>query len=398
MTGPRAITGPRDAGGAGGGRLQLAAICAPGLESFTAAELRALGVNASPSEPGVVPFTGGLDLLYRANLHLRTASRVIARLGEFHARALGELERRARLLPWGERLDPARPIRLRVTCRKSRLYHSGAVAERVASAIEARTTTTLAGVTMATHDEEEAEEAQLIIVRLLHDQCTISLDSSGALLHRRGYRLATAKAPLRETLAAALLLASGWGREAPLLDPFCGSGTIAIEAALLAREIAPGLHRRFAFMHWPGFDEACWARALEEAHERIRPTAPAPIQASDRDPGAVDAARMNAERAGVAQDIELARLPLSAIAPPSRPGWVVTNPPYGVRVGEQERLHALYGHLGTVLRRRCPGWMLTLLSADRRLDAAVGIELHPVLRTRNGGIAVRALAGRVPYP
>ena len=150
-------------------------------------------------------------------------------------------------------------------------------------------------------------------MRLFRDECTVSADASGELLHRRGYRLATAKAPLRETLAAAMLVGTGWDGSAPLIDPMCGSGTIPIEAALLARRMPPGMTRRFAFMRWPGHDRAAWERLVEQARERALPRAPAPILGSDRDAGAVAASVANAERAGVAGDVEWRRAAISAI-------------------------------------------------------------------------------------
>ena len=183
-------------------------------------------------------FNGGLDELYRANLHLRTASRVLVRLGDFYAAAFSELRKKAGRLEWERYLRPGQPVALHVTCHKSKLYHSDAVAERVAGAIGdrlGRPTTMLKPA-----ESEDDSPPQLVIVRLVNDHCTISIDSSGELLHRRGYRLATAKAPLRETLAAGMLLASGWDVRSPLIDPFCGSGTIAIEAALMRAGLPPG--------------------------------------------------------------------------------------------------------------------------------------------------------------
>lgn len=376
------------------GKFECFAVCAVGLEALVAAELRALKIEPDPVdvEPGGVAFSAVPEELYLANLHLRTASRVLVRLGGFHVRALGELERRAKEQPWERFIAPGRGVRLRVTCRKSRLYHSGAVAERVANAIAARTAVS-AAIRAGDEEEEESDDAQLVVVRMLHDRCTMSIDSSGALLHRRGYRLATARAPLRETLAAALLLAGEWNPHAPLLDPMCGAGTIAIEGALLARRVAPGLGRDFAFMEWPGFDSELWARLLDDARAKILPRAPALIQASDRDAGAIAATTANAERAGVVGDIEVARRAISAIEPPVGPGWLVTNPPYGARVGEHDQLRNLYSQLGKVARVKCPGWTITLLSADARLESRLGIPLKTVLKTRNGGIAVRAATG-----
>ncbi|HET7551592.1 MAG TPA: THUMP domain-containing protein [Gemmatimonadaceae bacterium] len=403
------VSGDRPLGGDSARSYRCFAVCALGLETLVATELRSLDIAARVlgEEPGGVAFNATAAELYRANLHLRTASRVLVRVGQFHVRALGELERRAKELPWQRFIGPGRAVRLRVTCRKSRLYHSGAVAERIANAMTSRsggiTDQSTIGNAVGSRveragdppddDDVDDNENQLVVVRVFHDRCTISIDSSGALLHRRGYRLATAKAPLRETLAAALLLAGEWAPGAPLLDPMCGSGTIAIEGALLARRIAPGLRRSFAFVEWPEFDRELWERMIDEARSLVLPHAPAVIQGSDRDAGAIEAAIANAERAGVAGDIELTRRSLSAIEPPPEPGWVATNPPYGARVGERDRLRNLYSQFGKVLSAKCAGWTVALLSADSRLDSRLGIPLETILKTRNGGIAVRVVRG-----
>jgi putative N6-adenine-specific DNA methylase len=371
-------------------------VAAPGLAPIVAGELRALGVEAR-AESGGAAFRGGAREVALANLWLRAASRVVARVAGFRARAFWELERLTRSQPWERWIAPGAGARLRVTCRRSRLYHSDAVAERVAAAIDAR----LGGageMRVAGGEEEETEpgDAPLVIVRLLDDVCTLSVDTSGALLHRRGYRQATARAPMRETLAAALLLSGGWRPDAPLADPLCGSGTIPIEGALVARRIAPGIARAFAFERWPEHDAAAWEAMRAEARERALPAAPAPILASDRDAGAIEAAAANAARAGVADDLTLRVAPLSALAPPEGPGWLVSNPPYGGRIGAEDRLRDLYAQLGNVARRACPGWEVVLVSSSDRLLGHVGLPLAPVLRTTNGGIPVRIVRGTVP--
>jgi putative N6-adenine-specific DNA methylase len=371
-------------------RLDLFAIAAPGLEPIVERELRALGIDGVRIEAGGVAFTGGREAMYRANLHLRTASRVLARVAEFGARGFPDLVRQVKRQPWERYLDPERALHLRVTCRKSRLYHSDAVAERVVEGIEKRLA--VEGIEGSKgNEDDDIPGGQLVIVRMAHDRCLLSVDTSGELLHRRGYREATAKAPIRETLAAALLLAAEWRVETPLLDPFCGAGTIAIEGAMLARRIAPGLHRRFAFMEWPGFDAPLWRRIHDDAVAEILPRAPAPILGSDRNAGAIEAAHANATRAGVADDVSFEKRALSAVQPPSERGWVCTNPPYGVRVRERGELRNLYAQLGKVLRAKCPGWTVAMFSADARLERATGLKLRPVLRTVNGGIPVRVV-------
>jgi putative N6-adenine-specific DNA methylase len=242
---------------------------------------------------------------------------------------------------------------------------------------------------------ESDDPSQLILVRMLHDRCTISVDSSGPLLHLRGYRQALAKAPLRETLAAAALLATAWRGDTPLIDPMCGSGTIPIEGALIARRIAPGLGRHFAFESWPDFDSRLWDDVVAAAKARVIAHAPAPIMGSDRDAGAIHAAVSNADRAGVLGDVEFSERPISAIQPSATPGFIVSNPPYGVRVGERDRLRNLYAQLGNVLRVKCRGWRFALLSADPQLERQLRFRLEPILRTSNGGIDVRVVAGEV---
>jgi putative N6-adenine-specific DNA methylase len=243
-------------------------------------------------------------------------------------------------------------------------------------------------------ENEDGDPPQLIVVRLLHDLCTISVDSSGALLHRRGYRLETAKAPLRETLAAGMLLAAGWDTRSPLLDPFCGSGTIAIEAARMASGLPPGMKRRFAFMDWPGYKPQTWEALLGEIKPRASNELP-PIQASDRDAGAIEMAGANAERTGVADRIEFTRRAVSAIQPPAGPGWVVTNPPYGLRVSEGKDLRNLYAQFGNMLRRSCLGWQAAILCSDKRLLAQTGLKLDTSFETVNGGVKVWLGRGKV---
>ncbi len=363
-----------------------------------AAELAALG-EALQLEEGGVSWLGDATSVLRANLWLRTASRVVVRMAEFKARTFYELERHARRIPWERFVAAGTAVHFRVTCRKSRLYHSDAVAERLAAAIEHRLGAASAFTARETPEDDDtgaAEREQLFVVRMVHDVCMVSADSSGALLHLRGYRQAVAKAPVRETLAAALLLAADWKGTVPLIDPLCGSGTIPIEAALIARNIAPGLRRQFACTGWPGFPRDVVARVLAEAEARIRPGATVPILGSDRDGGAIDAARANAERAGVAGHVTFSLRAISAIEPPAGCGLVAANPPYGVRVGERHEIRNLYAQLGHVLRRRCAGWRLALFSPDPQLTAQIGFAMRSVATTTNGGIPVRMEVGEVP--
>lgn len=375
------------------------AVAAPGCAPLIAAECVALGLT--PRE--VTPAGVALDLtpaeLFTLNCWTRLASRVLVRLAEFEARDFATLEKQAARVPWGRVLASGVTVRLRVTCKKSRLYHSDAVAERVARGI----TGAIAGAQVgarARDDEDDdgtddATASQLIVVRFDRDRCTISADSSGALLHRRGWRQAVAKAPLRETLAAMMLAALPWDGDVPLVDPFCGSGTIGIEAALRARRMAPGLGRRFAMERWPGADGVAYEAVRDAARAVALPSVGVPIVLRDRDAGAIAAALANADRAGVLADLVIEQGPLSetdltALGPR---GVLLTNPPYGLRVSDGADLRGLYARLGDVLRAGGRGWRLGLLvPPDRTLTGQIGVRLTPLVRTANGGLPVELLA------
>src|SRR2546421_1247454 len=296
--------------------MDLFAVAAPGLDSVLESELGSLGLRAR-WVPGGAELQGSVRDLERLNLWLRTASRVLVRLGQVKATSFAELVRKAGALPFETVLRAGQSVSLRVTCHKSRLYHSGAVAERLHGALEER----LGGsVPEAAADEEGDAPPQLLLARFDHDVCTVSADSSGALLHRRGYRLSQSRAPLRETLAAAVLLAAGYTGAQPLIDPLCGSGTIAIEAALLARRRAPGLTRRFAFQRWPRHDAGKYEALQARARESELARAPAAIVASDADAAAIDAARENAARAGVEADTRVEERPMREVRLEGGPG------------------------------------------------------------------------------
>lgn len=375
--------------------LEAFAITAPGLSRIAARELAGMGVAVHTVDAAGVTFKGGLRELYAVNLRARTVSRVIARLARFEARTFAELERHSAKIPWSKFIAPGRMFEVRVTSRKSRLYHSGAVAERIERAVREGTGAGLSESGVS--EEHEGERAQLIIVRLDRDECTVNMDSSGALLHMRGYRRATAKAPMRETIAAAMLLACEWHGDEPLFDPFCGSGTIPIEGAMLARRIPPGLNRVFAFQQWPWVEAGLWSRMRRDAEAEILDAPPAGIIGSDRDEGAVRAAIENAARAGVAGQVEFVVSSVSEASVDARPGWVITNPPYGVRVGTSRELRNLYARLGAVMRERFGGWRLAFLSADHALEAQLRMELDVLFRTTNGGIPVRCVTSK-PAP
>jgi putative N6-adenine-specific DNA methylase len=369
------------------------AIAAPGLEPLLEDELKELGIKGT-AVPGGVEWNGSESSIAIANLWSRLASRVVVRIGEFSARTFFELERHAKKVEWQKYLGPTTAVHFRVTARKSKLYHTGAIAQRLHEAIarQAKREVTLAG-----GDDEDADvNAQIFVVRVERDQFTVSADTSGALLHRRGYRQAVAKAPLRETLGAAMLRGAGWNAKSPLIDPMCGSGTIAIEAAMIARKIPPGLERKFAFLDWPGADLARWNALVSHARGQILGRSPAAIAASDRDAGAIEAAKSNAERAGVMNDIQFAVQAVSAASPiGSGSGLVITNPPYGERIGDSKAIRNLYAQLGNTLRAKFHGWDLAMLSANKALDAQTQLEFEEKFTTSNGGIPVRLVVGLI---
>jgi putative N6-adenine-specific DNA methylase len=392
------------------------AATAPGLETIALGELKRLGIKGR-AEPGGASFRGDAETMYAANLWLRTPGRIVVRLARFHASTFHELERRAKRVPWAGFLPVNGTVHVRATCRKSRLYHSDAVAERVLAAIALAAPGTLrleaqsGAVDDVDQEDANARDAdaaisgavngalipqQLVIVRIVEDECEISADTSGELLHRRGYRQEIGKAPLRETLAAAMVLASGWKSTEPLIDPLCGSGTIPIEAALFARGIAPGLRRRFAFMEWPTFEKERWDKILGQAHDAAAgKRLELDILGADRDSGAIEAAERNAKRAGVGGDIRFEVQPLSTSLQELKgvqgPGWILANPPYGVRLGESGTLGNLYAKLGSSVKSAAE-WRLGILTSDVALARQTGLPLRARFSTHNGGISVAFLA------
>jgi putative N6-adenine-specific DNA methylase len=365
-------------------------VCAPGLEPLVHDELVALGLKPGTTAHGGVSVKLSTRQLYLVNAWLRTASRVLVRIGRFKAATFAQLEARLDDLPWNDFIGPDVTVTANVSSRGSALYHSDAIAERVVRS---------AGRGSAREGRPGTPE-QLIVLRMSDDNATVSVDTSGDRLHRRGWRLTTAKAPLRETLAAASVIASGWDQRQPFLDPFCGSGTIAIEAALLALGAAPGAGRPFGFELWPTFEPGTWA----SVGAGLIPDAPADLPriiATDRDAGAIAATLENAERAGVEDMIETHVMSFSdamahAASTTSGPGWIVTNPPYGERVGAGSDRRDLFAKFGASLRPGGPlaNWGAAFLTPDQRTASHIGIPLHRRFSTTNGGIDITLVATR----
>jgi len=362
---------------AGPGDLEIFLATAPGLEPVLAEETRLKGFKRPTTVPGGVVTRGTWADAWRANLWLRGATRVLVRVAAFHVTHLAHLDTLARRVPWATLLRPGTPFRIEASCAKSRLYHSGAVAERIAAAIAAT-----AG---APHDPAAAVT---VMARLDHDRCTLSLDTSGEPLHKRGFKQEVNAAPLRETLAALFLRACGFDGTEPVLDPMCGSGTFVIEAAEIAARLNPGRARNFAFEHLATFDAEAWARMRAP---KPRPSPALRFHGSDRDAGAVAMSRANAERAGVAEWTAFRVAPVSEARPPDGPpGLVMVNPPYGTRLGEAASLAPLYQALGRTLATQFRGWRVGLVAAEARLARATGLPfLEPGPPVPHGGLRVR---------
>lgn len=361
--------------------LEIFLVTAPGLETALCREVSQKGFREAESSVGGVSFKGGWPDVWRANLELRGASKVLVRLGAFRALHLAQLDKRARKFPWADVLHPDRPVRVDVTTKKSRIYHKKAAAERIERAI-----------TEELGAEISAEADICIKVRILDDMCTISVDTSGEALHKRGHKEAVSKAPMRENLAALLLQECGFDGHEPLVDPMCGSGTFPIEAAEIAAGLMPGRSRKFAFEQLATFDEVAWAK-MKKRTSKSTPTMR--FYGFDHDSGAVRMSSANAERAGVQGLTEFRAQTVSDLALPEGlsdgiSGLVIINPPYGVRISEAKRLTPLYKSLGQALKSNFGGWRIGLVTGSDMLAKATGLrfEKQPVSFS-HGGLHVK---------
>lgn len=396
----------------------LFVVTAPGLEPVCAHELVGLGADEARAIPGGVLFRGRLDSLYAANLWLRTAGRVLLRLMDFRVRTWEDLLRQAAAVPWEVWLGAGSEVKVQVTLRGSNLRHEGRIAEEVLKSATSRLMSLglkpprLAGGGFADLEDEppdpdQADAAvpepdtagqptQTILVRGVDRRASLSLDGSGAHLHRRGYRLAPGPAPLREDLAAALLILCDYNGDQTLLDPFCGAGTLPIEAGLIARRLAPGLARDFAFTAWPSFREPTWRHLRQQAADAALAAPPSPIHARDVSAPALEACRANARRAGLEGQIEIQRADFFTADPPPGPGLVVINPPYGHRLGSVRQAADLTKRIGQRLRQAYPGWRVGMVLYRPEWAADLGLTQVQTLVAPHGGLKVSLLRGQVP--
>ncbi len=351
-------------------------VTAPGLESALCAEAREKGFKGARAVPGGVTVKGGWPDVWRANLEIRGAGRVIARIGSFRVLHLAQLDKRARRFGWGEVLRKDVPFRVEASCKSSRIYHSGAAAERIERAIREE---------LGAPASPEAEVC--IRARIENDLCTIGVDTSGELLHKRGHKEAVNKAPMRETLASLFLRQCGYDGNEAVVDPMCGSGTFIIEAAEIAAGLKPGRSRHFAFEKLANFDAAAWQR-MRATPDVAKPAVR--FYGSDRDAGAIRMSQANATRAGVAEFVEFRQHAISdLVAPGGPPGLVIVNPPYGERIGDKKGLSSLYRSLGQTLMSGFAGWRVGLITSEVSLAKATGLPFAPpAAPVSHGGLRV----------
>jgi putative N6-adenine-specific DNA methylase len=350
----------------------------PGLEAVLCDEVAAAGFADPIATAGGVTVKGGWDEVWRANLVLRGAGQVLARVGGFRAFHLAQLDKRARKFDWAALLRPDVPVRVEVTCKNSKIYHDRAAKQRIERAISETVGAPI-----------DPKASLRILARIEDDYVGFSVDTSGAPLHRRGYKEQVGKAPMRETLAALFLRQCGYLGQEPVVDPMCGSGTFVIEAAEIAAGLAPGRVRRFAFEDLACFDDAGWSALKATVGASPKATSFA-FQGSDRDDGAIRMSKGNADRAGVADLCGFTRAAVSDLPrPEGPPGLVMVNPPYGARIGNRKLLFALYGALGQTLQLRFAGWRVGIVTSDGGLAKATGLDLKAGPPVAFGGLKVK---------
>lgn len=338
-------------------------VAVPGLEAPLEAEALALGFEGAHAVPGGVICGGGMAEAVRANVMLRCAVRVLLRVAEFRAMHLAQLDKRSKKVPWLEFLAPGVPVRVEAVCRKSKIYVNKAAVQRVSGGLEA------AGIPVAKDGQVSVK------VRIDDDLCTISIDTTGEALHRRGHKEFVGKAPMRETMAAGFLAEMGFDGSQAVVDPMCGSGTFVLEAAEIALGLVPGRSREFAFEKMVG-------GGVRKSFDALPPSGRLECGVRffgfDRNDGAIRGAVANAERSGVSEFVRFERGAISDLEPPEgvEPGIVIVNPPYGGRIGERKLLFGLYGAMGATLKQRFGGWSVGIITSDGGLAKATGLEFE----------------------
>lgn len=359
---------------------ELIAPCHFGMEAVLKREIQDLGYQIIKTEDGKVTFAGDESAFARANLFLRTAERVLWKVGSFRAETFEELFEGTKNLPWEEYLPPdAKFWAAKATSIRSRLFSSSDIQSIVKKAIVERMKFKYR---MEWFPESGSEFP--LRVSLLKDEVTIGIDTSGESLHKRGYRRLTSRAPLTETLAAAIIMLTPWKQDRLLVDPFCGSGTIPIEAAMIGANIAPGLNRSFTAKGWSDIlPEKIWTQAAEEANDRIRRNIEMNIQGYDIDKDIVAAARKNAKLAGVEQYIHFQQRELVNLQSSRKYGFIITNPPYGERLEDKASMPLLYRQIGQAFRG-LDSWSMYLLTGYEEAERYIGRKADKNRKIYNG--------------
>jgi putative N6-adenine-specific DNA methylase len=361
--------------------LELFATAAFGVESAVARELKHLGYKDTRIDNGRIYFTGDFEAICRTNLWLRCAGRVYVPIGRFEARTFDELFERTKALPWEEWLPKDAQFPVTGNCVKSTLMSISDCQSIIKKAVVERLKKVY-GMEIF----PETGPRFRIEFSILNDMAALAIDTSGDSLHKRGYRTLAYSAPVKETLAAAMLMVSRWSPGRPLIDPFCGSGTIPIEAAMMERNIAPGLNRGFDSQEWPAIPKSAWNRAIEEAKSLIRPTARGiTIQGYDISEEAISIAQYHARQAGVQDSIHLQVRDVADLSSRAKYGFIVTNPPYGERIGDRNENIRLYRTMSEVFKR-LDTWSFYILSADTHFERCFGRKAEKNRKLFNGGL------------
>ncbi|MGF1569701.1 MAG: class I SAM-dependent RNA methyltransferase [Nodosilinea sp.] len=362
---------------------QYFATVARGLEALAATELEGLGGDAVTTEFCGVAFRGDRALLYRVNLWSRLVFRVLVQLADYPCEDAEDLYQGIQAIDWRPYLPPHKTLAVDATGKSPRLNHTHYTALQVKNAIVDQQRQHWGD--RSTVDTQQPDLR--VNVHIHSGRCVVSLDSSGQSLHRRGYRPAMGVAPLKESLAAALVSLSGWPGDVPLLDPLCGSGTLPLEASLGALAIAPGLFRdRFGFETWLDFDADLWQRLRQEAVASRREGLGVPVWGCDRDADIIHQARLNAHRCGLTDQVRFFEQELADLEAPADRGYLLCNPPYGERLGQDEDLGAFYKLLGDVLKQRFKGWTAFVLSGNKDLARYIGLKSAQRIPVYNGAL------------
>lgn len=361
-------------------RFELIAPCHFGLEAVLKKEIQDLGYEITEVENGRVTFEGDAAALCRANIFLRTAERVLLKVGSFKAVTFDELFERTREIPWEKYLpQDAKCWVKKASSINSRLFSPSDIQKIMKKAIVRRMQSEFGMERMP----ETGSEYPLRVF-FYKDQVTVGIDSSGESLHKRGYRQQSSKAPITETLAAALIMLTPWRKDRILVDPFCGSGTFPIEAAMMAAGMAPGMNRSFLAEDWKNLiPRKCWYDAIDEASEMVDDTVEVDIQGYDIDGEVLKAARENAKRAGVDHLIHFQQRPVEELSHPKKYGFIITNPPYGERLEEKENLPALYRCIGERYKA-LDSWSMYLITAYEEAERYIGKKADKNRKIYNG--------------